>query len=265
MLGESTPRYIGVLDKTPKPPSKPNSNLVNGQGLCMAVSGGGSEWNGQGVCLWDCGSGAGNDDKMWTFTADGLLRNAAGKCLSLPGHNRSAAATDDELPLVVWDCAAGNPLQQWHLDASTGALINKAAGGGGGRGAVDNAAVCVAMKGGGTTHGTLLVAVAATEPSPSCANWTDGTPTPDCDGECIWETWFVPYFELISRPSVKAFCYIDWYWAKYTSFDWGNWGDCRIEMSTMVRGQMGAELGRAAADRFVHGGSRAQVCTALGC
>lgn len=45
-----------------------------------------------------------------------------------------------------------------------------------------------------------------------------------------WSHWFAPYFALIrSTPGMKAFCYINWDWAKYPM--WSDWGDCRIEVN----------------------------------
>jgi hypothetical protein len=53
------------------------------------------------------------------------------------------------------------------------------------------------------------------------------------EGEESWEKWFVPYFELIrTSPGIKAFCYINWNWAKYPQ--WEDWGDARLQQNNVV-------------------------------
>ena len=37
------------------------------------------------------------------------------------------------------------------------------------------------------------------------------TPLTGSGGNETWTRWFAPYLELIGRPAVKAFCYIDWF------------------------------------------------------
>jgi len=61
------------------------------------------------------------------------------------------------------------------------------------------------------------------------------------EGQKSWDAWFKPYFKWIKNHSnVKAFCYIDWDWAK----DWKQpeWGNCRIEENKIVRKKYVQEL-----------------------
>jgi len=52
------------------------------------------------------------------------------------------------------------------------------------------------------------------------------------DGRQSWDQWFVPYFKLIhDHPGIKAFCYINWNWAKYAQ--WKNWGDARLQQNAV--------------------------------
>jgi hypothetical protein len=53
------------------------------------------------------------------------------------------------------------------------------------------------------------------------------------EGKTSWDKWFGPYFELIRKsPGIKAFCYINWNWAKYPR--WQNWGDARLQQNEVV-------------------------------
>ena len=61
------------------------------------------------------------------------------------------------------------------------------------------------------------------------------------NGEKIWKDWFIPYFKWIGdNPQIKAFCYINWDWAK----DWKTprWMNCRIEENEFVRKKYVKEL-----------------------
>jgi hypothetical protein len=52
-------------------------------------------------------------------------------------------------------------------------------------------------------------------------------------GETAWNTWYQPYFSLITRyPHVKSFCYINASWEGY--FDPSFAYDCRIQSNTFV-------------------------------
>ncbi|GHO89395.1 hypothetical protein [Dictyobacter formicarum] len=60
-------------------------------------------------------------------------------------------------------------------------------------------------------------------------------------GEETWKKWFVPYFSFIrTQPSVKAFCYISWNWAKYPV--WSDWGDARIWVNSVILDHYRQEL-----------------------
>jgi hypothetical protein len=67
----------------------------------------------------------------------------------------------------------------------------------------------------------------------------------------IWEEWFVPYFKWIrNHPQIKAFCYINWDWAK----DWKTprWGNSRIEENEFVRRKYVKELSKK---MYIHNAS----------
>jgi hypothetical protein len=60
-------------------------------------------------------------------------------------------------------------------------------------------------------------------------------------GETSWTNWFVPYFNLIhTNPGLKMFCYINWNWANYPQ--WADWGDCRLEMNSIVANHYNNEM-----------------------
>ena len=72
------------------------------------------------------------------------------------------------------------------------------------------------------------------------------------EGQKSWDSWFQPYFYFIhSNPGVKAFCYINWNWARFAA--WKDWGDARLEASPAV-----AELYRKemAQELYLHGTTR---------
>lgn len=53
-------------------------------------------------------------------------------------------------------------------------------------------------------------------------------------GQKSWDRWFKPFFTWIEQnPVIKAFCYINWNWAKHKQ--WEKWGDCRISQNEIVR------------------------------
>jgi hypothetical protein len=58
------------------------------------------------------------------------------------------------------------------------------------------------------------------------------------DGRKDWDAWFKIYFDFIkSHSNVKAFCYINWDWAKISkefNLPWPDWGDCRIEANSII-------------------------------
>lgn len=61
------------------------------------------------------------------------------------------------------------------------------------------------------------------------------------DGQKSWDSWFVPYFNLIrSQPGIKMINYINWNWADYPQ--WAKWGDARLEANDIVRINFNKEL-----------------------
>jgi hypothetical protein len=70
-------------------------------------------------------------------------------------------------------------------------------------------------------------------------------------GETSWNSWFVPYFNLIRAHAViKMFCYINWNWAQYAQ--WSDWGDCRLEANDYVKEQFRREMDNPG---YLHAGS----------
>jgi hypothetical protein len=64
-----------------------------------------------------------------------------------------------------------------------------------------------------------------------------------------WQKWFYPYFRLIADyPNMKAFCYINWNWAKYPK--WGDWGNGRIEDNEYVSRHFVKEISHK---YYIHG------------
>ncbi len=60
-------------------------------------------------------------------------------------------------------------------------------------------------------------------------------------GQVSWDSWFAPFFNFIhTKPSVKAFCYINWDWSLYPQ--WNNWGDARLEANSIVAGHFTSEM-----------------------
>lgn len=61
------------------------------------------------------------------------------------------------------------------------------------------------------------------------------------DGLSDWNTWFVPYFDLVhNNPGIKMLSYINWNWGNYSQ--WSDWGDARLEANSIVRNNFIAEM-----------------------
>jgi len=62
-----------------------------------------------------------------------------------------------------------------------------------------------------------------------------------CGGMQSWRSWYMPFFNLIRvTPVIKAFCYINWNWARYPM--WSDWGECRIDQNELVMRRYREEL-----------------------
>jgi hypothetical protein len=73
--------------------------------MCLDDPSGGTA--GAAVTVWTCHGGA---NQQWAPQADGTVRNVAtGLCLDVSG-----AATDNETPVIVYDCNAGDN-QRWSV------------------------------------------------------------------------------------------------------------------------------------------------------
>jgi hypothetical protein len=73
------------------------------------------------------------------------------------------------------------------------------------------------------------------------------------NGQKSWDTWFVPYFNLIrSQPGIKMISYINWNWADYPQ--WSKWGDARLEGNDVVKINFNKELANSI---YFHAGSEA--------
>jgi hypothetical protein len=61
------------------------------------------------------------------------------------------------------------------------------------------------------------------------------------NGQVSWDQWFSPFFTFIhGHPEIKAFCYINWDWSKYSQ--WSTWGDARLEQNTTVGSHFANEM-----------------------
>jgi hypothetical protein len=85
------------------------------------------------------------------------------------------------------------------------------------------------------------------------------------NGQRDWNAWFRLYFDFIkSQPNIKAFCYINWDWAKISkkyNFPWQDWGDCRIEVNSTIAGLYKAEMENPL---YFHGQDEQALRKALG-
>lgn len=67
-------------------------------------------------------------------------------------------------------------------------------------------------------------------------------------GQESWDKWFKPLFRWIEQhPIVKAFCYINWNWAKHEH--WKDWGDCRISQNEIVKRNYLEEMKKS---KYIH-------------
>lgn len=55
----------------------------------------------------------------------------------------------------------------------------------------------------------------------------------------VWDSWFVPFFDFVSDPNVKAFFYINLNWSEDSRFPWP---DSRLQSNPMVLEQYRREL-----------------------
>ncbi|MHB1023043.1 MAG: glycoside hydrolase family 26 protein [Acidobacteriaceae bacterium] len=80
------------------------------------------------------------------------------------------------------------------------------------------------------------------------------------EGQSVIDQWYQPYFQLIlSHPQIKAFCYINWNWAKYEQ--WADWGNARIQDDPTVLAFYKQELSKAA---YASAGDRKYTLDLLG-
>jgi len=89
---------------------------------------------------------------------------------------------------------------------------------------------------------------------------TEATPyTYDVAADEGWDEWFVPYFDFIrDHPVIKATCYINWKWTDYPQ--WSNWGDARLEESTVV---LANYIGELSDPIYLHAGTQAALTPLL--
>ncbi|MCG8373615.1 MAG: T9SS type A sorting domain-containing protein [Balneolales bacterium] len=83
------------------------------------------------------------------------------------------------------------------------------------------------------------------------------------DGQTDWETWFSPFFQMISeQPGIKSTGYINWDWADQTiDASWQNWGDARLESNEVVADNFRDEMDDSL---YIHAGSERAFRLALG-
>lgn len=79
-------------------------------------------------------------------------------------------------------------------------------------------------------------------------------------GEESWRKWYAIYFDFMRRfPHTKAFCYINWEWARYPR--WKNWGDARIQANEVVLEKWRKQMSR---EVYFHGASEDETRRLLG-
>lgn len=259
MLGESTPRTFGVLDDpwalvSLGAPHADAGDSAND--FCIGVSGASTADNAT-VVTWSCEPGP---NQLWRINPDGFMVNLDGKCLGVGGSTGSALAT----PLVIGEC--GGP------ETTTPPLRFREVAGGGG-GSANTSRILVVD--GGAEARCIRAASSAGDAAPVVLATCEGAlatwrfiPTSIGGARRIWATWFTPYLALINRTSVKAFCYIDWFWPAFSNhqgFNWYNWGDARMETSqsstigALWRGAM--QTGSA----IIGASNQSALCARLGC
>eukprot|EP00038_Savillea_parva_P017061 m.18960 g.18960 ORF g.18960 m.18960 type:complete len:356 (-) comp3646_c0_seq1:147-1214(-) len=251
MLGESTPRGYTVLDDAwstvhpvsssgPTPPpylSVSEDSTKDGAGMVMVSD--------------EKHTTTPSTASLWRINPDGFLINNDGKCVGTNGTRADPAGA-----AVITECGGRDPgpvVLHWVLEAD-------------GRLMAANGTACLVRTPGGVGEGAVNVASGA-----DCATATTGARWHVVDsgvggGNASWHGWFEPYLDLIANPTVQAFCYIDWFWPAFSNhegFNWYNWGDARLEHSTIV----GQRWANALAARPIIGAasSGSDLCTLLNC
>ena len=89
-------------------------------------------------------------------------------------------------------------------------------------------------------------------------------------GQASWDAWFAPYLTMVNeqRYSIRAFSYIDWNWPAHSSAEhnWYKWGEARIELDAVVRGNWRANLARGhGGHEYFHARPKNETLAALGC
>lgn len=231
MLGESTPRGYSVLD-APWAALGPTTGS-EAPSWCVTVTGG-STTDSAALVLQNCSILS--SSSRWRLNPDGYLVNEDGKCVG----SKSGDA-------VITECGgtdSGPALLTWTL-LSSGQLESR-----GGE--------CLVA----SDKGPLKIV----KPCPTTRTTWSFVETTVGGGNTTWHEWFVPYLDLIANPTVAAFCYIDWFWpakSNHEGFNWYNWGDARIEHSTLVADQWTQALLR----KDIVGASKSEtdLCRALHC
>ena len=248
MLGESTPRGLNAAD-APLATISSDMNTSN----CIAVAGGSASGDGATIVTWECHE---NPDKLWRITMpEGFLVNHDGKCVALDAV-AIAAGTSSGLA-VAGECGGTDigpkALRGWHATAS-------------GQLATDSGLCLVARS---AARGSPLELHpcddAASRAGGGLWTWTNSSAG---GGDAAWNAWFDPYLKLIAQPTVQAFCYINWFWPRrsnHESFNWYDWGDARVEHTTIVGPKLRAALGSSASGIVNVQPTRTALCAELGC
>ena len=301
MLGESTPRGYGVQDKpwslfkiAPSTDSVDaaaggggggggadanggmgSSDTVGGE-LCIGVSDA-STTDGAALELWSCGPGP---NQLWRFTEEeGYLVNKDGKCVGV-----SAASPSVPITTECGGMDSGPLAGRWMLDQGMIVSVPTTNSNDGDRRCliVPTAArgtalqiglgqACSAPSSAATPTAAITTLGRALLYKKPLQQWVE-VPTQVGGGNATWRNWFAPYIALIrNNPAVKAFCYIDWFWPQYSSkvkhpgFNWYNWGDDRVEQSTIVGDKWKAALGSSQNWAINAQPTKKALCKILGC
>jgi hypothetical protein len=77
-----------------------------------------------------------------------------------------------------------------------------------------------------------------------------GRYTPTADAGALWDEWYAPVLDFITRQDVRIFSYINANWEGYGN--WPGWGDSRVEQNPALEARWLAAVGDV---RFWHGTS----------
>eukprot|EP00040_Diaphanoeca_grandis_P012947 m.65492 g.65492 ORF g.65492 m.65492 type:complete len:529 (+) comp23565_c0_seq1:62-1648(+) len=290
MLGESTPRGFGVLNdalslvhllqtntnhrRSTSPRISDDEDEVD---LCIGVENALTTDN-TPLVTWNCGPGP---NQLWRINHDRLLLNEDGKCVGLssspspssPSSSPSLASSlqaNRTFSAVIAECGSGGPAPSLISLSASGQLSTTnpyrvrqgdGARNNDGEGDDDGQRWCLSAPNNAVPGSRLKFVPCSADTTLWQFNHTGIS-----KGKGNFSDWFAPYLDLVAHPSVKAFCYIDWFWPKFSNshFNWYTWGDCRVELneSSVLGNKFKFALHT---NSIIHASDRASLCSQLDC